>query len=405
MRRVFGLAALALAACSSERLPTSNTPVPEAAGEAGVAGMPGAGAADAPGGAPPAEAGGAGGEVSLAGAGAGGDTGVGCANPSLENVEVFSPSWDALGYAPYAVDGCTLVYVSAQGGGSLRLRQLATGDETVLDTAGNHPRRPTLSGGVIAWERDGAGGSEVSIVTLTPNERSRHFDHAGEPRATADAVVFTKFLGSDPTSDTDVALYDLDSDQLSVIASGPGQQRFADVSATHVAFTDFSEDPAGYFNESGSISDVVLVDRTTGEVSVRAAEGKQAFPLLGSGEVLAYLEWGAVHPEPKFSQFFIKAGYVNKPVSEDFLVKPDGPVATNPAYVRPSLHGTLLDFIDKRSQNAELFRADLRESAIAPVLVELAETPLLFGPAAAETFTLVSKPNVDQKLALFAVAR
>jgi hypothetical protein len=154
----------------------------------------------------------------------------------------------------------------------------------------------------------------------------------------------------------------------------------------------------------GSISDVALFDRATGETSVRAAPGKQAFPLLGSADVLAYLEWGAVHPEPKFSQFVIKAGHVGEPVSADFAVKPDAPVETDPAYVRPSLRGTFLDFVDRPAQKAELFRAQL-DAPGAPTLVAIADAEQLFGPAAAEAFTLVSKPSAAQKLTLFAVAR
>src|SRR5436305_11953808 len=43
------------------------------------------------------------------------------------------------GYPPYAADGCSLVYVAKSG--ELRLRDLASGRETVLDDASQSPRR------------------------------------------------------------------------------------------------------------------------------------------------------------------------------------------------------------------------------------------------------------------------
>src|SRR5262249_54546849 len=57
------------------------------------------------------------------------------------------------GFPPYAVDGCTLVYVSrtleAGAHGDLHVRDLSSGQERVIATADEAPRRPTVSGGVI----------------------------------------------------------------------------------------------------------------------------------------------------------------------------------------------------------------------------------------------------------------
>ena len=340
------------------------------------------------------------------GAGSGGETGNACADAARLNLEVFSPGgWDPLGYPPYAVDGCHLVYIRKdQGDGVLYLRDLSTGDDLQLDAGDSQPRRPAIAGDVIAWEANLGGKSQVRVrfagVTST---LSGEFDHGGEPRVTNDAVVFTAFLGPEPTDDTDVYLYDVTRAALSPVASGPGQQRFADVSPSHVAITDFSEDPDGYFDERDAISDVVLIDRETGQSVPRNVSGKQAFPLLGSDGALVYLEWGAVHPEPKFSQFWLKSGRIGESPSRDVSLTVEQ-IHTDPAYVRPSLRGHRVDFVDVREQVAGLYRADVG-SLEPPVAAQLSGATQLFGPVATDTATLISKPESTGALSLFSVAR
>lgn len=372
-------------------------------GHAGTATVAGHGGVPLAAGAP-ATSGDAGNTESAGAAGMGSE---GCEAATVGELEVYLRStWDPLGYPPYAFDGCTLVYVAnGSDQGALHVRDLATGRDEVLETAASKPRRPTVSGPVIAWEADGASGTEVRVRTDGKIETlSGAFVHAEEPRASSDAVVFTAFLGPGPNDDSDVYLFDVVSRELSVIAGGAGQQRFADISPTHVAFTDFSEDPQGYFNEMGSISDIAMVERATHLRSNRAAPGKQAFPLLGTDGVFAYLEWAAVHPEPKLGQFWLKVGRLDRPVSEDFNVKTSGQVSTNPAYVRPSLRGLNLDFIDQGAEGAALFRATLGTPS-ALVSLKIQGALQLFGPVAGERFTLLANQRSAQSFALLAVPR
>jgi len=423
----FGLLVLALASCESDQSPR---PGVSAAGSAGVSGLAaslagqqsvsagngGSMSAGAPGSAGAGHAGsaepaGTGGTTS-ASAGTAGSDGESCDAASVGDLELSlrnSADWDPLGYPPYAFDGCTLVYLASGSElGALHVRDLATGADQVLETAATKPRRPAVSGPVITWEADGALGSEVrvryggKIATV-----SGAFVRAAEPRATEDAVVFTAFLGPDPNDDSDVYLFDVKSGQSSVVAEGAGQQRFADVSATYVAFTDFSEDPQGHFDEAGSISDVALIERATGMRSNRALSGKQAFPLLGADGVFAYLEWAAVHPEPKLGQFWLKSGNVERPVSEDFNVKTTGQVSTNPAYVRPSLHGLNLDFVDQGGDGVALYRATLGTQGTPSALasIKVADSLLLFGPVAGDRFTLLANQRSAHSFTLLAVPR
>lgn len=401
-------------ACGSQPVPGS-TPV-ATAGAAGKAAAAQGGSAFTPpvggeGGVPDVSvAGAAGASAGDAAGGVGGSEPEGCSVQAAQGLAVFSANgWDPLGYPPYALDGCTLVYVaSAEGAdnGALRLLDLATGQDVLLQSGAEHPRRPAVAGAVVAWESDGADGSQVHVrygSGATLLEKS--FALAAEPRAARDAVVFTAFQAAGATADTDVRLFDVTTQQLIPIATGAGQQRFADVSATHVAVTDFSEDPKGYFDEMGSISDIIVIERATLERSVRAADGKQAFPLLGDGGVLAYLAWGAVHPEPKFSQFRLMAGRLDQPVAQDVNVKGgDAQVSTNPAYVRPSLHGSSLDYVDEVASVPQLFRADLAALA-PPVAAAVPGASRLLGPVAGDTWTLVAKPLAGASLSLVAVAR
>jgi len=321
-------------------------------------------------------------------------------------VTTFLPPVAAAGSITYPALPCTLLYLAAGSDpGALHLRNLATGEDSVLETSATKPRRPAVSGPVITWEADGVQGSEVRVrFDGKVESMSGPFVRAEEPRATADAVVFTAFLGPGPNDDSDVYLFDVESRQLSVIAAGAGQQRFADVSATHVAVTDFSEDPKGYFDEAGSISDIALIERATGLRSDRVAPGKQAFPLLGTDGVFAYLEWAAVHPEPKLGQFWLKVGYLDRPISEDFNVKVTGQVSTNPAYVRPSLRGLNLDFIDQGADGTALYRAAVSTPGTL-ASVKIAGAQQLFGPVAGDRFTLLASQRSAQNYSLLAVAR
>jgi len=351
-------------------------------------------------------AGGGSSEAGAAGDGPAGAPSGECTAMDLEGLTVFSGgSWDPLGYPPYALEACSLVYVAPDAnGGALHFRNLTSGDDVELEPAASKPRRPALAGSVIAWEVGDYAASEVRVHYAGKTKTlSGDFDHAGEPRATNDAVVFTAFLGPHPTDDTDVYLYHVDSAELTAMAIGPGQQRFADVSANEVAVTDFSEDERGYFDEVQSIADVVIVDRASLVATTRKRAGKQAFPLFGAGGALAYLDWGAVHPEPKFSQFGLRLGYLNQPIEADIDVTPE-PIHTDPAYVRPSLHGSHLDYVDTQAGVIGLYRYSL-ETAQAPVLSPVAGPQQLFGPVATDAMTLVATPLQGQTLALTAIAR
>ncbi len=309
---------------------------------------------------------------------------------------------DPLGYPSYAIDGCTLVYVAGSttpgAGGALVLRDLASGTETVLDPASATPRRPSISDDMIAWEASDGVVARKAGVTF----RLTGFAYpAGEPRATTDAVVFTAFL--QPHGDSDVYLWIPGDKRIpQAIATGPGEQRFADVSPTLVAVSDFSEDPTGTFDDTRlSLSDIVIYDRATLAKTVRHLGGKQAFPMLSRDGRVGYLDWDTVHPEPKLSQWALSVGDALSPPAGDANAKGTGTVLTNTPYVRPSVRGAFLEWVDESGGTSALFRRPIDLSA--PATTALSGVALL-GPVAGASVTVVGT-QTREGIALRGVAR
>lgn len=319
-----------------------------------------------------------------------------CSPASVSEIEVTTR--DLLGYPPYSADGCRIAYVS--GAGELRLRDLQFGTDTLVAPASESPRRPTLTEDLLAWEATVEGRTRIRIKTgETIEESPATLASATEPKAYGTAVVFTAWP-SGPI-DSDVWLFE---DGASIaVASGPGEQRFADLSATWVAFADFSEDPDGRYDENEKdVSDIVLVHRTTGEVVRRPQPGKQSFPMLTGGDLVAYLDWNAVHPEPKFEAFKLRVGDRRAAPAEDRTVVEitrQGPPA------RPAGRGGVLEWVADTDQGPRLFRAPADgtqpPAPIADVDVAVAS------PSITNAMTIVagSLPTAKTTAPLRAIAR
>ena len=328
---------------------------------------------------------------------------MGCSAESVEGIRVAAsdPSGGtpyALGYPPYAMDGCRLLYVAApaagETAGALMLRDLSSGAEEVVASAEEKPRRPSIAGDVMAWEAEQVAGRVVRFraggVTETVNG---FFDHAGEPRAAADGVVFTAFLSASDAEDTDVYFVRADGTGLLPIAVGAGQQRFADVSATHVAYSDFSEDPDGHFSEDATdLADIVVYDRVNNSKVLRQQPGKQAFPMLGASGKVAYLGWGPEHPEPKFSAYQLRIGDVGGGVESDAVV---ADITTSAPYVRPAAQGDRLFWVQwPSSGQASLWEQPADLSAPAEMVPGIGGASL-YGPASSSWLTVAAALGPD----------
>jgi hypothetical protein len=246
---------------------------------------------------------------------------------------------DAQGYAPYAVDGCRVAYVDAATG-ALVLRDLAAGTKVDVAAKTEAPRRPSLRDDVLTWEATLGGVPSVRVRSSgNVSTISGAFHHAREPRAAVDAVVFTGWSSADEKGDTDVYVFHTATGAVDVAGGGAGQQRFADISASHVAYSDFSEDPDLTYDEDGAdLADVVLVDRSSGTATPRKRAGKQAFPLLGSAGNVVYMEWEGLHPEPKFEAFGLRAFAIDAPATDVFLAD----VLDALRFLRPTTAGGLV---------------------------------------------------------------
>jgi hypothetical protein len=298
------------------------------------------------------------------------------------------------GYPSYAVEGCRVAYVAppADGGsaGQLWLRDLAGGGETLIAPAAEAPRRPALSAFLLAWEATVSGKSVVRVLhDGTTRTIEGPYEIAGEPRVTSDAVVFTAWTGSDPKGDSDVFLYVPATGELTPVATGPGQQRFADVSDSYVAVSDFSEDPDGRYDGAFDLSDIVVYDRASKLSTTRKLPDKQAFPLLAGGSLVAYLEWtrADVHPEPKFAAYHLKVGSVTGAPGLDRDVAEV--LAKVPPYVRPAARGGVLEWVDSPDGSFRFWRAPA-DGTSAPVRAFGPVAQPLFAPAPSERFTLLA---------------
>jgi hypothetical protein len=330
-----------------------------------------------------------------------------CAASAVDGIDVIASDPlggvpFTLGYPPYAIDGCTVVYVAPNG--ALHRRALATGDDVVLAPPSDVPRRPVVAGDVIAWEATGGGKSVVVIdhagVRL---EVAGDFDHASEPRATLDAVVFTAWKSADPLGDADIALVDITTGTTQVIGSGPAQQRFADVDADHVAYSDFAEDPDGRFDDNETdVADIVIVDRKTLAHTTRSRTGKQAFALLGVGGKLGYLDWGLVHPEPKFHEFDFYEGDLTSDATNDQQV---AHVISLSPYVRPTARGTLFEWVDAPDLKQTLLRRGADLTMPAQSVAVGAQDGFLYGPATTDHLTIYGELSGSGVLKLRAVDR
>ena len=251
------------------------------------------------------------------------------------------------------------------------------------------PRRPTLSGEVLAWQ-SGEGSASVVRIAAFGSVRTvtGPFDHAGEPRATTDAVVFTGWLGATEDSDTDVFLARSDGGPAELVLGGPGQQRFADVSPSHVAVSDFSEDSAGVYSGDGTrLSDLVLIDRTNAAGQRRKAAGKQAFPMLGASGRMVFLEWLGVHPVPKFQEYTLRSLELTALDTEPVTI---ASVRSDRPTVRPIARGNFVEWVERPlDQTSRLYRAEL-DKPPAPIAVSGLDGLELFAPAASKALTIIA---------------
>jgi hypothetical protein len=214
------------------------------------------------------------------------------------------------------------------------------------------------------------------------------FVSAAEPRVSGTSVAFTAWTGPNATDDTDVWLFDAATGEAHVALGGPGQQRFADVSSRYVVASDFSEDPDGRFDGNESdVADLLVLDRASGVVSARRAAGKQAFPILGEGDVIAYLGWSSIHPEPKLQVYALKSGPLLGAPDADRTVATITSISTT--YARPALTGGTLEWVGNPDGIMRLYRAPLDGSA-APVVVSGLDGLRLYAPASTRTFTILA---------------
>jgi hypothetical protein len=228
-------------------------------------------------------------------------------------------------------------------------------------------------------------GGETRTVTGS-------FAQATEPRAAADAVVLTTWQGLTPDADTDIALFSVATGELTPVFTGPAQQRFADLSSTHVAFSDFAEDPDGTFDQNESdLADIVLFDRSTRQLDPHPLAGKQAFPQLGVDGAVVYLAWPGDHPEPKFQHYGVSVWTLATALDRSLGEVDTGLVN----YARPDARGGSVQWVFYPGGKARLLRAVLADGKAGQPVPGL-DGLTVFAPVSAGSFSLIAqRPEGD----------
>ncbi len=328
---------------------------------------------------------------------------------SIAAGDVYGVAPYAFGYPPYAIDGCQVLYLARSntpdGGGELRLRNLATNHDDIIAEASTSPRRPVLAGNSMAWEGDVDGKAWIHLrrgMQSKTEVLNGDFDHATEPRIATNALVFTLWRGPESTADTEIGIYDFETRAVETIVR-PGQQRFADISDTHVAWTDFSEDPDGHLDENAmDIADIVVMNRQTGAMATRVRIGKQAFPMLGATGKLAFLDWNLVHPEPKLVAYDLRIADVNDTLNDSVLIDT---VKTTAPYIRPSAHGEWIEWIAfEEGLGSGVWRTGTDTTA-TPEIVLPPSWVNRFAPIATDSVTFIGTQRMDGSVALEAFTR
>lgn len=310
-----------------------------------------------------------------------------CAIPTDVDLEVTSAGLSL--YPSYAVHACTLAYVNRAG--ALMLRDLAAGTETEIEPAARRPEKPTIASKVVAWTATVDGVRRVRVlIEGEPTPRTTEGGVAtDEPRAFDGVVVFTVSKTAGPRGDMDVVAYDTATGSTLPVLGGPGQQRFAAVNARFFAVTDFSEDPDGVLDENETdLADVVLVERSTGAVIRRKLPGKQAFPFFVSNDVLGYLSWGLVRPEPKLVAFDLHTGPLVEDVSRDkkiAFVEQQGAGEL----VAPSGRDGVLEWVTRKDGLSTLYRSPA-DGATPPSATRGLDGLTLFAPSMTSGFTVLA---------------
>jgi len=314
------------------------------------------------------------------------DSGVpGCGD--IGDTHVTPSDW--LGYPPYAMQGCRLAYVDGPTG-DLILRDLSLGTSQVLEPAASMPRRPAMGSNVLAWEvQDGVRVFQDGATTTMPVPAG--YDHVGEPAAATSIVVVTAWRTAASDSDTDVLAFDPATSTFTPVVVAPKQQRFAAVSDTIVAVTDFTEDPIGSYTGSGNdLADIGVFTRASASYVVRQRPGKDAFPVIVTNDVLGYLHWGDVHPEPKLEAYTLYSGTIGADPLGDTKI---ADVTNAFALERPSAKNGVIEWVVTLQGSSTLWRANAT-SASAPAAALTLTNESLLGSVSLDQGTLVAAGNV-----------
>jgi hypothetical protein len=122
--------------------------------------------------------------------------------------------------------------------------------------------------------------------------------------------------------------------------------------------------------------------------------------MLGAPGKVAYLDWGLVHPEPKFSEYTLRIGDVAGPVAADVMVEH---IVTQVPYIRPVARGPYLEWV--AVAGGLVLERQAVDLATPVQTVSTFGNAAVYGPSASDAITLLAATGPGAGVTLRAFAR
>ncbi|MFO0744209.1 MAG: hypothetical protein U1F43_00855 [Myxococcota bacterium] len=242
--------------------------------------------------------------------------------------DAFDPSSvDQISVGPTAccltMDGMRAVWSE---GGDLWMVRLDTGKKEPLVVAPGVQKDPVLDGDRLVWADQRGGDFDLWTLTFANGVAGQPVLLRGgagdqdQPAVSGSRVVW---IGRDnaPYSPLEAEVYALDlrvANSERRLTTDAFEQTQPDVDGDKVVWADYSLSVAGqYLPEADPLrnnADILGFDLATGlAFEVTRDPSKQLAPTI-DGDVIAWLDWRGINPEPKYSEFQVFARRLGDPL-------------------------------------------------------------------------------------------
>lgn len=234
-------------------------------------------------------------------------------------------------------------------GGDLWMLTLETCELKQVAPLAATQRDPAMSGSLLVWSDDRNGDMDVFGLDLASGEALVVVEAPGDQVGAAVdgsrvAWIDQRKAVGEPAEmaglHADVWALELGSGEgPAAITDDEAEQRWVDVSGSRLVWTDFGSDPDKRYipnNEEPNTNngDILGMDLATGQaLKIATDPDKQTRPAI-EGELVAWLDWRGISPEPKFQQLKVFVARLGEAeAAQQFLTKTSW--ASPELFVRP----------------------------------------------------------------------